>query len=114
MQRMQEAGGLPEYRHDARVRSHCCDALRGSARPEIDGRCLAHDLVLRCACKDRSVLLQRARYSFRAWWRALVQLRGEEPRLLVRQVELRMLSQHLVKRRRPALTVPDDEEVGQP
>ena len=89
-------------------------APRGRLRPQVRRRRLA-----RCAGPARR-RANSARYSssvcggaLRPRRRALVQLGREEPRLLVvGHEDLRVAPQHLVQRRRAALGVPDDEEVG--
>src|ERR1035437_7609248 len=60
------------------------------------------------------VLLERVRPSARPS-EARLQLGHEEPRLLqIRHEDLRVSTEHVVKRGRPALGMPDDHEVGHP
>src|SRR5438045_2193834 len=85
------------------------DAARGVRRHEIRRRRLADEL-LRCSRLEQcQVILER----IYAHARAGNKLGCQKPRLLaLRHVDLRMLPEHLVERRRPALEMPDDEEIG--
>ena len=90
-------------------------AARGGTAPQILRRRLAHALVGAGGGEQRQVLLERPWCPFGPRWSANVQLGREEPWLLaVGHEDLRMALEHLIQRRRAALGVADDEEVGDP
>ena len=90
-------------------------ALCGGVRPQVERRGLADALLGPAAANSDAYSASVRRRAFgRGGVRSCSSV-GEEPRLLaLRHVDLRVAAQHLVQRRRAALGLPDDEEVGQP
>jgi hypothetical protein len=103
----QQGAWLAQDRDHLRSRSDRRDSIRGRGRGEVKDRGLAQQLPGLCRGEQRQVLLERLR-------RVPVFAVGDEViRLLVRGHEnFGMLAQRFVQRRRSALGLADDEEVG--